>query len=88
MQFLKTLSIILMTVMIFACSQEQSKYVVATFDDEYISYDEYKKAFLKNESERTNTKRDSVALAEFLDLYVGYKMKLADAKERGYDKEE
>ena len=63
----------------------QSNDVIAKFDDTEISVDEFRRAFLKNEDEKKTSQRDSSALADFLKLYVNYRMKLADAKERGYD---
>jgi hypothetical protein len=59
--------------------------VIAKFDDTEISVDEFRRAFLKNEDEKKTSQRDSSAIADFLKLYVNYRMKLADAKERGYD---
>ncbi|MCE1189151.1 MAG: peptidylprolyl isomerase [Ignavibacteria bacterium] len=59
--------------------------VVAKFGDEKISYTEYQDAYTKNFGIMPTS--DSVdASKAFLKLYTNFKMKLADAKARGFEK--
>ncbi|NOX18356.1 MAG: hypothetical protein GXO87_08750 [Chlorobi bacterium] len=63
----------------------QSNDAIAKFDDTEITVEQFRQAFVKNENEKKITKRDSASLTDFLNLYVNYRMKLADAHDRGYD---
>jgi len=73
------------TLLFFACSPKNSEIVVATFDDKSISFDELQSAYETNKIGTTNTGSGSIdEYKEFTDLYLNYKMKLAEAEERGY----
>ncbi len=78
----------LITLMLISCSPKQSEIVVATYDDSNIQMKEFEKAYEKNVGNLEAAKKDSLQqLKDFLDLYVVYKMKLADAEARHLDKD-
>lgn len=61
---------------------------VAYFTGTNIPLPEFEKAYAKNVGNVAKTSTDSLKQYEnFLDLYVNFKMKLADAEERGYAKD-
>ncbi|MCF8242372.1 MAG: peptidylprolyl isomerase [Melioribacteraceae bacterium] len=75
--------------LIYACSPEASKIIVANYNDESITVEEFEKAYVKNVGDEEKAMQDSLSDYErFLDLYVNFKMKLKDAEVRGYDKSE
>ncbi len=59
--------------------------VVATYGNEKITLNDFENAFLKNQNQKKITSKDSTELSDFLNLYVNFKMKLQDAKDRGFD---
>lgn len=64
------------------------KTILAEFNGEKITKDEFESAFLKVGIPKLNSKADSLAeKKKFLDLYVKYKLKIKDALERGFDKD-
>ncbi len=85
MKFFNRALLVITIFVISSISFAQSNDVIAKFDDTKITVDEFRNAFLKNETEKKTSKRDSAAIADFLNLYVTYRMKLTDAHERGYD---
>lgn len=83
----------ILLMIIFACTvmwaqTKKEDIIVAKFKNHNISLKEFEKAYAKNVDGIKKTKKDSLNnYKKFLDLYVKYKMKLADAKDRGLDKD-
>ncbi|MFA3781517.1 peptidylprolyl isomerase [Melioribacteraceae bacterium 4301-Me] len=78
----------LLSLIFTSCATENSKIIVARFDDDFITAGELKEAYLKNNSGDTTLSIDSLnALDNFLNLYLNYRMKLRDAFVRGYTKD-
>lgn len=76
-------------IMLQSCSPEHSEIVVAEYGDKAIKMGEFERVYAKNAGGEANAKDDSLSqFKSFLDLYVRYKMKLADAAERGFDKDQ
>ncbi len=68
------------------CSPKHSEIVVAEYGDKKVTMGEFEKAFSRNSGGMSKKDADSVKQYEnFLNLYVNFKMKLEDAKARGYD---
>lgn len=68
-----------------ACSPEHSKIVIAEFNSEKITMEEFEKAYSKNVGGLEAAASDSFEnYKNFADLYTNFKMKLDDAKVRGY----
>lgn len=75
----------LLTFLIASCSPEHSKIVIAEYNDAKISMDEFEKAYSKNVGGLEAAKDDSFEnYKNFADLYTNFRMKLDDAKVRGY----
>lgn len=69
-----------------ACSPEHSKIVIAEFSSEKITMGEFEKAYSKNVGGLEAAASDSFEnYKNFADLYTNFKMKLDDAKARGYE---
>ncbi|NLT50088.1 MAG: hypothetical protein GXX85_04125, partial [Ignavibacteria bacterium] len=84
--FVYVLTILLL---ITSCSSKLSESVVAEYGNENITLKEFEKAYIKTVGDSAKAKQDSFErYKDFLDLYVKYKMKLADAKTKGYDKKD
>lgn len=78
--------LLLFSISIFA--QNKDDIVVAEIDGEEITLSEFEKAYAKNSGGYEESKDDSLsAYKDFLNLYVIYRMKLADADERGYNED-
>lgn len=68
-----------------SCSPEHSKIVIAEFNSEKITMEEFEKAYSKNVGGLEAAVDDSFEnYKNFVDLYTNFKMKLDDAKVRGY----
>ena len=62
--------------------------VIAKFDNQKITFSEFKNAYAKSGSGSGNVQKDSLAqLKNFLNLYVDYRMKLEDGLERGFERD-
>ena len=62
--------------------------VIAKFDNQKITFSEFKNAYAKSGSGSGNVQKDSLSqLKNFLSLYVDYRMKLEDGKEKGLEKD-
>lgn len=69
-----------------ACSPKHSEIVVAQFEGDKITMGEFEKAYSKSAGGFEAAKDDSLSqYSDFLDLYVNYRLKLADAYKRGYN---
>jgi peptidyl-prolyl cis-trans isomerase SurA len=75
----------LLAFMFVSCSPEHSKIIIAQYDDSKITMDEFEKAYAKNVGGVEAAVKDSFDnYKNFADLYTNFKMKLDDAKVRGY----
>lgn len=75
----------LLAFMFVSCSPEHSKIIIAQYDDSKITMDEFEKAYAKNVGGIEAAVKDSFEnYKNFADLYTNFKMKLDDAKVRGY----
>ena len=71
--------------LLISCSPEQSKVVIAKYNDATIDMDEFEKAYAKNVGGVEVAANDSFDnYKNFAELYTNFKMKLEDAKARGY----
>ena len=74
-----------LTFLIASCSPEHSKIVIAEYNSDKITMDEFEKAYAKNVGGLEAAADDSFDnYKNFADLYTNFKMKLEDAKNRGY----
>lgn len=70
-----------------SCATSKKDIVLAEFDKEKISVEEFEKVYSKNNGGYEVAKKDSLTKKRnFLDLYVNFKMKVYDAKRRELDK--
>jgi peptidyl-prolyl cis-trans isomerase SurA len=68
-----------------SCSPENSKIVIAEFNNDKITMEEFEKAYSKNVGGLEAALKDSFDnFKNFAELYTNFKMKLDDAKVRGY----
>ena len=75
----------LLAFLFVSCSPEHSKIVIAEFNSEKITMEEFEKAYSKNVGGLEAAVDDSFEnYKNFADLYTNFKMKLDDAKVRGY----
>jgi len=86
----RTSSILLFTlfisVLVFGQSKREST-VIAKFDNHKITVGDFEQAYAKNGADSGNANEDSLSsLKDFLNLYLVYRMKLADGYSKGYDK--
>jgi len=65
---------------------KKDEIIVAKFKGQKISLEEFETAYAKNVGGIDKAKKDSTKnYINFLDLYLKYKMKLVEAKEKGFD---
>ena len=77
--------VVVLTILIASCSPEHSKIVIAEYNNDKITMDEFEKAYAKNVGGLEAAAADSFDnYKNFADLYTNFKMKLEDAKNRGY----
>ncbi len=89
-RFIKVSSLLLFLVLVTlaACSSKK-KQVVAEIGDEKIYLGEYENQYLKTQGNLDSAKNSSIeSRKEFLDLYIKYRLKVKDARERGLLKSE
>lgn len=85
----KIFSLFIVSVLFISCSTQHSEIVIAKYNDEKLTMAEFEKAYAKNVGGYEKAAADDFEnYKNFADLYVNFKMKLLDAKERGYDKDE
>lgn len=78
--------VILASLLLSSCAPKHADIVVAKFDDDQITMNEFERMYAKNSGSYENAKDDSLSqFRNFLDLYVNFRMKLRDAYVRGYD---
>ncbi|MCR4416922.1 MAG: peptidylprolyl isomerase [Ignavibacteria bacterium] len=81
------LLILLLSILLVSCSTSKKEIVLAEFDKQKITVDEFEKVYAKNNGGYEAAKKDSLQKKRnFLDLYVNFKMKVYDAKRRELDK--
>jgi len=86
---LKIFSLLLTATLFFSCSTQHSDIVIAKYNGEKITMAEFEKAYSKNAGGYEKASNDNYEnYKNFSELYVNFKMKLKDAHERGYDKDE
>ncbi|MDP4116220.1 MAG: peptidylprolyl isomerase [Bacteroidota bacterium] len=82
---LVTLFSVLMTVFLMSCGPKVTENVLAKYDGGQVTKSEFEEYYIKNSGNIEQAKKDSLPkLKSFLDLYVNYKLKLEDAKVKGY----
>lgn len=81
------LIILFLSVLLISCSTSKKDIVLAEFDKQKITVEEFEKVYSKNNGGYEVAKRDSLPKKKnFLDLYVNFRMKVHDAKRRELDK--
>lgn len=76
------------TILFISCSTEHSNIIIGEFTDTKLTMAEFEKAYTKNVGSLENAQDDTFDdYKNFADLYMNFKMKLRDAKVRGYDKD-
>lgn len=82
----KILVVIIIASMLLGCAPKISDLTVSEFKEEKITLGEFEKAYAKNVGGIENAKDDSLSqMKKFLELYTTFRMKLSDAKSRGFD---
>lgn len=80
------LVVIILASMLWSCAPKISDLAVSEFKGEKITLGEFEKAYAKNVGGRENAKGDSLSqMKKFLELFTTFRMKLDDAKAKGYD---
>ncbi|MCX8011233.1 MAG: hypothetical protein N3A61_08775, partial [Ignavibacteria bacterium] len=80
-------TILILTISLTSCSSKKD-IVMAEFDGGKITLAEYEEVYAKNNGGYDLAKKDSLQKKKtFLDLYVNFKMKIKDAKERNIDQQ-
>jgi peptidyl-prolyl cis-trans isomerase SurA len=73
------------SIIFVSCAPKQSQIVLAEFDNQKITKNEFKKAYAKNVGDMKQAEDDSLAqMKDFLKLYVDFRMKLEDAQNKGF----
>lgn len=67
------------------CSVQHNDLVVAEYGSNKITLGEFEKAYTKNSAQNKTVGDSSKQYESFLDLYLKFKIKLEDAKKRGFD---
>lgn len=84
-----SLIIFLSSILFISCSTEHSNILIGKFSDTEITMSEFEKAYTKNVGSREKAINDSFEdYKNFVDLYMNFKMKLRDAKVRGYHQDQ
>lgn len=83
---LLTICSVCLTFLLTSCSPKHSEIVLAEYGDYEVTMKEFEDAYAKNVGGYEEAKDDSInRLENFLNLYVNFKMKLRDAKIRGFE---
>ncbi len=86
-KILLIISITIVTLLITSCSPSKKDIVVAEFQDQTISLDEFENIYAKNNGGYEIAKNDSLQKKiNFLELYLNFRLKIFDAEKRGLDK--
>jgi peptidyl-prolyl cis-trans isomerase SurA len=76
-----------LALLLVSCAPKHSEVVLAEYGGQKVTMEEFENVYAKNAGGMDKVKADSLdseKLRNFLDLYVNFKMKLRDAKVRGY----
>jgi peptidyl-prolyl cis-trans isomerase SurA len=79
---MKRISLLFLLAFIAGLMHAQSKNALLLIDDEEVSVEEFKRVYEKN---NPNALYNDSAISEYLDLYINFKLKVAEAKALGYD---
>ncbi len=80
-----TLFSMILAILFISCAPKHSEIVLAEFGEDEVTMGEFENIYAKNAGGIEKAKTDSLQkLENFLDLYVNFRMKLRDAKVRGY----
>jgi peptidyl-prolyl cis-trans isomerase SurA len=79
------ISLFLLSLLIISCGTEHGKLVIANIAGEDVTLSDFENAYKKNSGETTANNPDTNSILKFWNLYKNFKLKLADAKEKGYD---
>lgn len=80
-------SLISAVLFLSSCTPKHGEILLAKYDKGNVTMSEFEKAYSKNSGGLEAAKDDSLEqYQKFLDLYVNFKLKIKDAYERGYDK--
>jgi len=86
---LKIFSLLITAILFFSCSTQHPDIIIAKYGGEKLTMAEFEKAYSKNAGGYEKASKDGFDnYKNFSELYVNFKMKLKDAYERGYDKDE
>jgi len=81
------LVVLTLAILLNSCATSKKDIVLAEFDKQKITVEEFEKVYAKNNGGYEAAKKDSLQKKKnFLDLYVNFKMKVYDAKRRELDK--
>lgn len=79
--------LVLSLILLASCATSKKEAIIAEFDKNKITVEEFEKVYAKNNGGYEVAKRDSISKKKnFLDLYVNFRMKVHDAKRRELDK--
>lgn len=80
--------VFLLSIILMSCAVSKKDIILAEFDKQKITLEEFEKTYAKNNGGYEAAKKDSLQKKiNFLDLYVNFKMKVHDAKRREIDKQ-
>jgi peptidyl-prolyl cis-trans isomerase SurA len=83
------LIVIIASFILSSCAPEHSKLVLAEFGNNKITLGEFENAYSKNAGGIEAARKDSISkYKNFLDLYTNFRMKLQDAKTKGFDSDQ
>lgn len=83
-----SLLIALTAILFISCSTEHANIVIGEFADTEVTMSEFEKAYTKNVGSKEKAISDGYEdYKTFADLYMNFKMKLRDAKIRGYNQD-
>lgn len=84
-----SLLIFLSAFLFISCSTEHANIIVGEFADSQVTMAEFEKAYTKNAGSLEKAENDSYDdYKNFAELYMNFKMKLRDARIRGYNQDE
>lgn len=79
---MKRYTLILLSLLFITIAKAQDKNTLILINDEPVTVDEFKRVYEKN---NPDAEYSDSAISEYLDLYINFKLKVAEAKSQGYD---
>jgi peptidyl-prolyl cis-trans isomerase SurA len=77
---------VIFSIGLISCSSSKKDIVIAEFENQKVSLEEFENVYAKNNGGYEAAKADSLSKKKnFLDLYVNFRMKIYDANKRGID---